>query len=337
MNSHTRYEQMRTLREDGKTFTQIAQAVGYASADTARGVYHRYLRERGLVNALPDWVGKRDLFLQRYDGIPILEGDWLVLSDIHFPTTRWSLLDLALKFGVKHMKRGKRRVLLLGDVVNFDAVSTHPHVTKPFPLSAELDMAADFLQELLKAYDQIVYVMGNHEDRLLKALSGAIYDHHFTTLLTRGLKSTKLTAALTTKARIRSAGVLWHCTHQRNYSILKNRVAAELALKVQANVVSAHQHHVSVGRDKFNRYTTIDCGGLFDQRYMAYAERTDSTAPTMCNGFVFIRSGTGHLLTPYPSLTDWSLWQMEADADAAVADAAEDERDLHADETQKRV
>jgi hypothetical protein len=54
--------------------------------------------------------------------------------------------------------------------------------------------------------------------------------------------------------------------------------------KEQANVVSAHQHHVSISRDPFNRYVAIDSGGLFDQRRMLYASRTDSTAPVMANG-----------------------------------------------------
>lgn len=306
------------LVQSGMTYSQIAQRYGYSGADAIRGMYHRELKRRRLRQAdsyQPTWTDVTTADIPRYDGTPVLNGPTLVLSDIHFPTTRYNLLDLALLFGEKHMPPGRRQVLLLGDLVNFDAFSHHPHIAPPARLGTELDLADAFFSRLLLSFDRILYVQGNHEDRLHKYMSGALYGHRFTRVLTGQSDNPQLQVSPETRARVTAGGQTWHCTHQRNYSKLAGRVAREMALKEQANIIAAHQHHVSVGRDPYNRYSVIDCGGLFDQRRMLYAARTDSTSTTMANGFVFIDAdGCGHLLTPYATLTNWRMWGLYADA-----------------------
>lgn len=304
-----RDEDLIALVRSGMSYQAIAERYGYSRPDSVRGMYSTALKRSAAA-----WrAGVADG--PRYDDCPALYGPTLILSDVHFPTTRYDLLNLALLFGEKHMAAGQRQVLLLGDLVNFDAVSAHPAIAPAMTLTQELSIAQRFLERLLQTFDRVLYVQGNHEDRLHRVLAGALYGHPFMALLTGGMNDKRLTVSLATRARVYAGGQVWHCTHQRSYSKLAGRVARELALKEQANVVSAHQHHVSISRDPFNRYVAIDSGGLFDQRRMLYASRTDSTAPVMANGFVFIDdAGCGHLLTPYPSMTNWGLWGLRDEA-----------------------
>ncbi|MCX8009372.1 MAG: metallophosphoesterase, partial [Patescibacteria group bacterium] len=237
----------------------------------------------------------------------------LVLSDIHFPTTDYEFLDLALVFGEKHMPSGKRNVLLLGDVVNFDALSIYPHVSPPYSLSLELDIAEAFLVRLTKTFDNILYVQGNHEDRLRKSLDPVFYGHRFMRLLVDDIASAegKIQVSMATRAQVVGSSAVWRATHQKNYSRTQIAVGSALAQKYSSNIIAAHQHFVGIFRAPYGDYTIINSGGLFDARKMAYVSRVDNTSPQMANGFVFVDAeGAGHLLTPYDSMTSWALWGM---------------------------
>ena len=100
-------------------------------------------------------------------------------------------------------------------------------------------------------------------------------------------------------------------THQYQYRQTKLSIANEMAQKYQRNTIVFHQHHSAAGMDKYERYGVIDCGGLHNQRQMAYVELVPNVRPRMNNGFVFMRNGTGHLMTPYKALTEWGMWGIQ--------------------------
>ena len=57
-----------------------------------------------------------------YDGMWNLTGDALILNDLHIPATNWELADVALRVAANHLEE-PRTLILLGDVVNLDALS----------------------------------------------------------------------------------------------------------------------------------------------------------------------------------------------------------------------
>lgn len=254
-----------------------------------------------------------------------LTGDALIVGDWHIPTTAWELVTLVARFGERHLPRGRRQLVIAGDLVNMDAVSAYDHIVTPVPLAHELAAAAGCLEHMARVFDDIWYIMGNHEYRLAKCVGEELADTAFGALIRGGLDG-KLRVSVQSFAELCSGGHRWRITHQRGYSRNKGVVASQLAAKHACNVASFHQHHLAQGRDTFNRWTWVDGGGLFDAERMAYVSLADSTAPVMANGFVFVRNGTAHLLSPFPSLTDWSLWGMEQDAAPAIAEAVQRER-----------
>jgi hypothetical protein len=114
------------------------------------------------------------------------------------------------------------------------------------------------------------------------------------------------------EVHVTSAGQEYVVCHQYQYRQNKLSISNDLALKYQKNCIVFHQHHTAKGRDKYNRFTIVDCGGLHDQDMMAYVNLVPSTMPRMNNGFVYLHNGVADQLTPYPTYTDWSMWGVRA-------------------------
>lgn len=242
----------------------------------------------------------------RFTGYWELEGDFLVINDVHIPATNWAFAELALQVAETHLPR-PRRCILVGDLINGDALSRWEDLVMCTPLEDELDYANQYLNVLGGVFDEIWFMRGNHEDRLLKSLRGQLNAPQFLRMVS---DNTRVHYSTYSKCTVSSGGELWRLTHQRAYRKRKLSVANELAMKYKAHIISAHQHHSAQGRDDSNTYTIIDSGGLHDSELMAYVQLDDTTSPVMCNGFVLLREGVGTLFTP-PSycMTDWQQWQ----------------------------
>ncbi len=242
--------------------------------------------------------------------IPVLDGalelDWprcVVIGDVHLPTTDFAFAETMLEIAAR---QGIKRLLIGGDLLNVDAYSRFAHMIPPPTFAEEHAVAVRFVERLQAYFDEIVWMMGNHEARLLKANNGNI---------TAGMLGSMISAARgkmrTTPyayATVRSGNAVWRVTHQRSYSRIPGRVANRLAMKHECNVISMHQHHISVQMSENGRWVCIDGGGLFDDRKMPYVRLVDSTMPRMARGFVLLLDGTAHLITPYPAMTDLSRW-----------------------------
>lgn len=90
-------------------------------------------------------------------------GEWLVINDGHIPYHDEEAIDKAVKFGVDNKIPN---LLLNGDWVDFYKISDHivdPRMASP---NDELQILAKFLKSIKKYFKgELVYKMGNHEDR----------------------------------------------------------------------------------------------------------------------------------------------------------------------------
>ena len=237
-----------------------------------------------------------------FTGEEHIHGDCIIVGDVHLPTTDYELSDLMLTVA---RKTGIRQLVICGDLLNFDAYSKYESIIPPLSFQTEIEAALTTVGRWAGWFDDMLMGLGNHERRLLKYNRGAMRADALGKII--AVASERLRISTYSHVIIHSGGQIWRATHQRNYSQIPLRVGRELALKTQMNIITQHQHHVAKGRDKFNRYTVIDGGGLFDEEKMAYVMLEDSTSPTMCRGFVVLVNGVAHLITPYRSFTDLSV------------------------------
>lgn len=250
----------------------------------------------------------------------VCQGDAVIAGDIHITCTDWDLLKLVGDVGKKHMRRGQRKLIIAGDLINLDALSTHAKYVPTTPLLDELDTAAALLKEWAGIFDEIYYIIGNHEQRLAAAVNAELDGTALGRLIAGGLGGKLRVSNLRQMWHYTTTG-LWRITHQRNYSRIKGRVGAALAAKHQSHTITHHEHGIALLMDDHARYTVVNNPALVNYEKLYYVMGADTTGPTMASGFTFMQNGRPYLMTPYESLTDWAKWKLEDEAQPAIAAA----------------
>lgn len=303
----------------GATYSDLAARYGL-NPDGVRGRISRAVRKE-LEPQRYQFTGVEP---PQYSGQPVFDGqlrldadELMIAGDIHVPSTNYPLLSSMVALAEKHMKP-PRRLLICGDLSNGDQDTSHAPLAPTISRQSELRQLERLMDWLLLTFDHIYLTPGNHlRHRLMNALKADIGADQVVRLFVPPEHLRRVTFSWYDEVHVTSAGERYVVLHQYQYRQVKLSIANDMAQKYQSNTIVFHQHHTAIGRDKYERYTIVDCGGLHDQRMMAYVNLVPSTLPRMNNGFVFLRGGTAHLLTNYRTFTDWNLWGVKPPWDAA--------------------
>lgn len=100
---------------------------------------------------------------------PIEDKRWLVLCDLHIPYYDRKSLEIALRYGHDEQVTG---IVLLGDIADFYWGSRWEKDPRKRDMAKERDALLQFLETLRKIFPkiQIIYKLGNHEERLERYL-----------------------------------------------------------------------------------------------------------------------------------------------------------------------
>ena len=235
-----------------------------------------------------------------------LVGDRMIIGDVHLPTTRYGIADLVARVAQKHLKR-PRILTIAGDLFNFDRFSPFSAVIQAPSWECELLAAKALIKRWLETFDQIEMISGNHDRRLQKVLAGEMSEETFSGLIYGN--SDKFRLSNYGWCTIRSGGVSWRVTHPKNYSINQLVTADTLASKFQSNIISFHEHHLSMGWDRYKNFIIVNGGSLADERQIPYMTLDDNKASRSAPGFVMLKNGTPYLFGE-PPFTDYSHWKI---------------------------
>lgn len=248
--------------------------------------------------AVPLYTGHQ---VRHYDRV-------LVLNDLHIPALDLDFLEdyaipTALHYGIKDC-------VIAGDFWDGASISRHPK-KRVYPFGREVEYGADVLEFLCRHF-RVFLEPGNHDDWFIFENGGHIqFRQAVEMMVRRDAVRTRLEVTEYDRVTIYNAGHKWTVPHQANYSRQALKVGSDLAQKYQSNVIVPHQHINGKGPDLYNRYTVIDCGGMFDPRKLDYCNLKTSTGREMNQGFVTLVDGWAELWTPNPVLTDWSRVGLE--------------------------
>lgn len=229
----------------------------------------------------------------RYDKVPRLDGDTLVLGDIHVPyhDGPWlnRCISLALLWGCKNC-------LLAGDIVDLSCFSSFT----PFFLGEadeEIDLEGQFEQagrifDALDEFEKVLYICGGHEMRILRYLREKISVSRFAAMFT-SLPQLEMSAYH--KAQI---GDDWHISHPRNVSVIPARVPFFLVRKIRKNVAIAHDHVWGAVQDESGKNIALSIGVACDPKRLDYIALRDNTRPQVCQGALIIKNNYPWLLSP---------------------------------------
>ena len=222
---------------------------------------------------------------------PVMEGDALLLFDIHSPChdAKWidRCVSLALKWGVNQCGIG-------GDLVDFTAFSIFAK-SDAYDVQTEIVVTESILKALESAFDKIMYSAGNHEIRLSRRTDWMLPVETAVRLFVKDGKTTFTRSYWWT---LESGGESYYIEHPRNASINQTIVPAKLAAKYHKNVIAGHGHLQGTGHDVSGRYVAIDSGMCADPDRLEYYQMQHTTRPAMMQGAVIVRDGIAFALCP---------------------------------------
>jgi len=271
--------------------THTGKAISYTTVDSR-------IRNLGLVKERLEAGAKEVPKYNREIKLPM--DDYLITVDYHSPyhSILWHNRSLAVakKMKLKHLIIG-------GDLLDFGCASSYyaDHIPS---LEDEADANRDLIKSLIKSFDTITLIKGNHEDRLGRATNGIITARWLLELWGKdAMESGRMQYSTYDKLHI---GEKWIVVHPKSYNRVSCQVAKQLAAKWQRNIINAHGHFVGYGYDVSGRNLAIDLGGIFDVDKIEYLNMKSTTHPAWNNGFGALKDGHFYL---FDNNTDWSKWE----------------------------
>lgn len=225
-----------------------------------------------------------------------------VTADWHIPLYDPDYVNRMIE---RSREMGSRTLLVGGDFFNFDALSAYDPKQEEAGLELELSEGAAVMRVLLESFDRIVYLWGNHDARLHKALGFAIQFKAAMKMVFGSLGDEALQKLEFTNLDHcwikQGDGREWYVCHPQGYNRAPLTTARTLAAKVNANVITAHSHHCAIGYATDGEKVVCEIGGLFDRHKTAYLQRS-TTYPTWAQGYAVVVAGE-KILVESPGFT----------------------------------
>lgn len=231
-----------------------------------------------------------------------ITGDVGITADFHIPLYDPEYVNTMIE---TFRDAGIKTLVVGGDFLNMDELSRFDDKQSSAGLEFEIGEAVKVMEVLTESFDRIVYMWGNHDARLHKALGLKLQFKHAMKLIFNELDKEGLTKIEFTNLDhvwVETAeGERWYICHPASYTRVPLTTARVLSAKFDAHVITAHSHHCAVGYAIDGEHVVAEIGGLFDKTKTAYLQRT-VTNPTWTQGFALLKDGKLRVHSP-----GWSL------------------------------
>lgn len=263
-------------------------------------------------------------------GVSDIEGDAIVVSDVHIPEHDPVFLRRVAQVAVVE---GVSTLIVNGDLWTLDELGSYPQ-NKPrgFHPKESIQRGVRVLGALLRVFDRIVVTGGNHDvGRLTKLMDAAVagrnkaawiladldpdeadcldYDQRYTSMLERwaaelGADAARIKWHSQTHSYLTSGGERWLITHQKVSSRRQPYEALNIWQREQCHVVTGHTHLQGCVRAPNGRHWLINPGCVTRREHHRYAVKNDTGWPEWTLGALLIKGGRPTLLAD--GLTDWA-------------------------------
>lgn len=164
-------------------------------------------------------------------------------------------------------------------------------------VGSEVKLARKAFEQLAEVFDDVVYVIGNHDGRLLSALNSPMFADQ--------LK--QFAIGENPKYRIDSYYYSILHTEAGDYRITHPAAAAQntavsIATQFHQHVIMGHSHNFSKTIDPSGKYWAIQAGCCVDESRLAYAAQRDRGAKRHVLGAILVYDGYPYDLSIY---TKW--------------------------------
>lgn len=255
------------------------------------------LKELDYKTLLPAFDGNR---YGVYLDLPlVVTEDCVVTADWHIPLFDPFLVNEMI-LDAKHA--GLSTLVIGGDFFNFDALSQYDPKQADPSLEKEIEEGVEVMGTLTHTFDKIVYLLGNHDQRLHRSLGYKVPFKYAMSLVFDKLspeQRDKLYFSNLDFCYIDHGGKYdWRVNHPASYSRIPLTVPRQLAAKFNdSHIISAHGHHSAVAYAPDGERLLVEAGGLFDKSKTAYLQRT-TTFPVWQQGYATLAGDKLRVVTP---------------------------------------
>jgi hypothetical protein len=195
-------------------------------------------------------------------------------------------------------------LVLAGDFVSLDMFSKWLHFHELTP-EKEKENAQNVLRDLSERFEEIVYIIGNHEERVSRETGGNITPHEYVQAhLVDAMKLTNVTVSPFRWCRILG----WHIEHtKRSGGGNPGLVPSNIATQYEMPVAVAHSHRWGLVQDRTGKRLVAEIGHASDVRRLGYGYRVTFSAAQSTQGALILKK-VGDQVYPYllhPTRTDF--------------------------------
>ena len=144
-------------------------------------------------------------------------------------------------------EKNLRKLIIAGDFFNMDSLSQYDPKQTEAGLENETAEGLLVMRSILECFDEIIYLWGNHDGRLAKALGYKLQFEGAMRLMFGELGTEALTKNRFSNLDHCWVNNDWYVCHPQAYSRNALSTAKILSTKFNANVITAHAHHCAVG------------------------------------------------------------------------------------------
>lgn len=239
----------------------------------------------------------------------IPNGVTLIISDQHAPYHDAQFLEVALAMGIARAKRAgvKLNVSIPGDLWDLSEISRHPKDRREAFTETVFSVAGTLLEALCVWVDGTVYITpGNHCRRLARATAIPFSMRDLLALSFQedtwpdNIKYSNLDYMYIDHP---DQAKKWLVGHPRSYSSFGGKIAAEIALIKQINVITAHDHTSGEMISKCGKFRGISCGHTSIPEAHHYKYDSLSVHREWTRGFVIVENGDAFRYTEHSKFT----------------------------------
>jgi len=161
-------------------------------------------------------------------------------------------------------------------------------------ISEEIRETRKCLKYIENTFAKTLWIMGNHEQRIVKMLEKTLAVADLSRLL--GTNNPKWEVSAYFWATLKSKGIEWQIEHPNNSGKGSSK---KLVTKYMTNVIMGHGHHISMVTDPSGKFLAIEPGAGADELRMGYVSQRHTGGDSHGLGAVIVRDGHAYLLNEF--------------------------------------
>lgn len=311
---HTEVLEVKRLKDDEDlSFTEIGKRLGFSRKTAAR----RYAA--ALVDAVEqdeeqDFPEVPELEIEVHsdylvnDKTPIerftpltREGDVMLTCDWHIPLHKPELINTMIQCA---KREGINKLIIAGDYFNMETFSSFLPYQPEASLELERHDGNVVMKTLLRTFDEIDFIWGNHDFRLSRKLGFKKSFEECMQWMLGGLSEKEMEKLRFSELDYmhyypegEGSGRQFRICHPRDYSKSPLTGAKALSEKHGCSIFTAHSHHFAIGVAADGYNLLIEGGGFFDKTRTEYIQKS-TKHPEWVTGFTFFKDGVPTLVGP---------------------------------------